>query len=34
MLLKLIREAPKGDAIFGRMNVDNSQLTMDTLELS
>ena len=32
MLIKLIRETPKGDAIFGRLNVDNSQLTMDTLE--
>ena len=32
MLIKLIREAPKGDAIFGRLIVDNSQLTMDTLE--
>ena len=31
MLIKLIREAPNGDAIFGRLNVDNSQLMMDTL---
>ena len=32
MLIKLIRETPKGDAIFGRLIVDNSQLMMDTLE--
>ena len=32
MLIKLIREAPKGDAIFGRLDVDNNALVMDTLE--
>lgn len=32
MYLKLIREKPTGDAIFGRLYVDGGHLVMDTLE--
>ena len=32
MLIKLIRNRPQGDALFGKLYVDNSQLAMDTLE--
>ena len=32
MLIKLIRNQPQGNAITGRLSVDNGQLTLDTLE--
>ena len=32
MYIQLIRNKPKGNAITGRLIVDNGQLTMDTLE--
>ena len=32
MYIRLIRNEPKGNAITGRLVVDNAQLTMDTLE--
>ena len=32
MYIKLIRNKPQGNAITGRLSVDNEQLTMDTLE--
>ena len=32
MYIRLIRNKPQGNAITGRLSVDNGQLTMDTLE--
>ena len=32
MYIRLIRNKPQGNAITGRLSVDNEQLTMDTLE--
>ena len=34
MLIKLIRNKPQGNAIFGQLSVDDSALSMDTLEHS